>query len=93
MGGTVKVTHPHRAVPGQTVGPGSIQHILPLCTKHNLLGLEDPCFTSALLSAIVTCPQDSLACAMEMSRSSCKECNENIKQNPAVKQGGFKARI
>lgn len=69
MGGTAKVPHPSRAVPGQAEGPAFIEYSLPLCTKQNLLGLEHPCSTSAPLSAMVTHPQDNLAHAMETTRS------------------------
>lgn len=65
-GCAVKVPQPSRAVPGQAGGPA---FILPLCTKQNSLDLEHPCFTLAPLPAVVTCPQDNLAQAMEMTRS------------------------
>lgn len=69
MGDTAKIPHPSRAVPGQAESPALMQHILPIVHQAELAGLEHPCFTSALLSAMVTCPQDNLANAREMTRS------------------------
>lgn len=52
-------------------GRGPCSHAAHPAIVHQaeLAGLEHPCFTSALLSAMVTCPQDNLANARQMTRS------------------------